>query len=213
MLNYLENQGINEIKKLNDIFFKMMSKDQSFKGNSEIELDLLVSLLALNEQMYLEYFFITFNKIKNEKMDFLLNLCITRNWTILIINKYINFIQLHYHNNRNVDLFNLIAKLIKPQMTYDEITKLKMGGIFPLILSYINKCDIDYYSLINILQKFSFNNTATIVNIIEKVNFTIPFANYLENFIININNQSQNEQLYNLKYNLKHILPMLRYNS
>jgi hypothetical protein len=97
---------------------------------------------------------------------------------------------------------SLLDKLIN----VEDVPKMKTLGVFPLILSYLINCDVDYFSLLNILQHFSYNNTATIVNLLEKVNFNFPLGQYLEN--LNANNNK--EKIAKIKENLISILPTLK---
>lgn len=91
-------------------------------------------------------------------------------------------------------------------ITIEYVHKWKIIGIFPLVLSYLINCDVDYYSLLNILKHFSYNNTPTIVNLLEKVNLISPLSNYLENLTLNGNK----EKVGKIKENLIYILPLLK---
>jgi hypothetical protein len=91
-------------------------------------------------------------------------------------------------------------------ITIEYVPKLKVIGIFPLVLSYLINCDVDYYSLLNILKHFSHNNTPTIVNLLEKVNLIFPLSNYIENLNLN----GDKEKVGKIKENLISILPLLK---
>jgi hypothetical protein len=97
---------------------------------------------------------------------------------------------------------DIVEKLINK----DIIPKLRYIGFFPLILSYLINCDIDYFSILCALEHFSSMNTLTIVNLIEKVNFDFPFTNYLQNCSIN-----NKEKFIKSTDNLVSILPMLNF--
>ena len=94
--------------------------------------------------------------------------------------------------------------IIERIINKDLLPKLRYVGIFPLILSYLINCDVDYLSILCILEHFSSINTCTIVNLIEKVNFDFPFTNYLQNCAIINKEKYDNSTEY-----LASILPML----
>jgi hypothetical protein len=88
-------------------------------------------------------------------------------------------------------------------MTTADIASMKVHGISALLISYFRYCDIDYLVVLNLLQKFSANNTATIVSFVEGLNF----KEIMEKFeYSNINSK----QLIDAKENLVGLMPMLK---
>jgi hypothetical protein len=88
-------------------------------------------------------------------------------------------------------------------MTPDDISSMKVHGISALIISYFRFCEIDYLVVLNLLQKFSVNNTATIVSFVEGLNFKeimekVEYSNINSKYLIDA------------KENLVRLMPMLK---
>jgi hypothetical protein len=201
LLRYISENAYDKIKELNSLYKDIMKKNLELKYDSEIILDMLFSLIQSNEN-YLEYFFNILNEYRLRDNKWLLNYLIEKQHIQNIITRYINFIQIHYHNNKNVDLMDVINECLNDYNLPEEIPKMKVYGIFPLFLAYLNNCDIDYNTTLSLMRKFSSFNTCSIVNIAEKINFN----NSLSKFFEISDNMLNNE----ITDNLTKILPMLR---
>lgn len=97
---------------------------------------------------------------------------------------------------------SIINSSINEYLFHEDISRMKVYGIFPLILAYLNNCEIDYCSILSLIKKLSLNNTGTIVNIAEKINFHYSLAKFYENCENNINDEFRD--------NLCRILPFLK---
>jgi hypothetical protein len=105
-------------------------------------------------------------------------------------------------------MIDIIDECIDDNISSEDINKFKLFGIFPLILSYINiyKNNVNFFNLSNLITKFSRNNSLTIVNLLEKVNFCFLYVSYLEKEFIN-----KNELVFKkMKNNLIMFLNVLR---
>lgn len=202
VLSYIKEKSYDKIKELNDIYRNISSNNIEYNCNLETRLDLLFSLVQINEKKYLQYFFNVLNECKIKDYKLLLSYITQNNHIQCFITKYINFIQLYYKKNNEIDLMCIINDYINDFNLYEEIPKMKVYGIFPLILAYLNNCDIDYITILSIMRKFSSFNTCSIVNIAEKINFNSSLLKFFEN------NETLNEEV---TFNLSKILPMLRY--
>jgi hypothetical protein len=202
IVKYLSDNNYDKVNELNFIYKDIALKINDSKYNREIRLDLLFSLIQLNEKEYLEYFFIVLNEYKHKDYKWLLHFVIEKQFIQIVITRYINFIQLHYQNNKHVDLMCLVNGFLNECNLAEEIPKMKVHGIFPLILAYLNNCDIDYNTILSLMRKFSSFNTGSIVNIAEKINFNNSLSKLFEN-----ENMLNDE----VTDNLSNIVPMLRY--
>jgi hypothetical protein len=202
LLEFMIDERYDKVKGLNIVYKHILAKKMYFEYEMEIVLDLLFSLVQLNEKDYLDYFFRVLNECNINNHKWLLSYLTEKKQLQNFITKYINFIQIHYQKYKKIDLMCVINQCINEFNLYQEIPKMKVYGIFPLILAYLNNCDVDYITILSIMRKFSSFNTCSIVNIAEKINFNSSLLKFFEN------NEILNEEV---TFNLSKILPMLRY--
>jgi hypothetical protein len=202
LLEYMIDETYDKVKELNSVYKQIVTKKMDFEFDMEMMLDLLFSAVQLNERDYLDYFFRVLNEYHLKNQKWLLSYIIEKKQVQYFITKYINFIQIHYQKNKKIDLMSLINECINEFNLYEEIPKMKVYGIFPLILAYLNNCDVDFITILSLMKKFSSFNTCSIVNIAEKINFNSSLLKFFEN------NEVLNEEV---TLNLSKILPMLRY--
>jgi hypothetical protein len=202
ILKFISENDYDKVREVNNIYKEIVRNDLDTLSNKELKLDILFSLIEINEKHYLEYFYKILNEYKIREFDWLIDYLNSKQVIHSVISTYINFIQLHYENNKKIDIMRVIDNSINEYNLHQEIPRMKVNGIFPLILAYLNNCDIDYVTILKIMKKFAIFNTASIVNIAEKINFNNSLLKFFEN-PENILNKEVIE-------NITNILPMLR---
>jgi hypothetical protein len=212
LIDELNKKNENEICELNELFQNIISlrniNFEEMKLSKEKIILLLLSTVEISENIFLEYVFLNLFKIKNANSQIFVSIFEDYTYLNIFMSKYINFIQLHYSKHKEVDFLDLIEYIISIKHSKEDLTKVRVCGLFPLILSYVSNCQIDFQVVISILKKYALNNTMTIVTVIEKVNFNNPLIVFMEKLFLN-NKKDENFDI--LKGNLISLLHILKY--